>query len=68
MNVFDSITLSELELATVVGGDDCFIGDIGCILWGTAKRIGGMISTGPTPPPTCIPKGAWNPAAPVPCP
>lgn len=68
MNVVDSITLSELELETVVGGDICVIINPGCIIWGITKRVGEMISTGPTPPPTCIPKGAWNPAAPVPCP
>ncbi|MHC3595229.1 hypothetical protein ACYKL6_06605 [Streptococcus suis] len=68
MNVLDNITLSELELETVVGGDDCFFGDIGCILWGTIKSVGGMIGNSPTPPPTCIPKSASNPAPPVPCP
>ncbi|CRG79826.1 hypothetical protein [Streptococcus pneumoniae] len=67
MEKIDYITLNEVELETISGGDDCFIGDIGCIGWGLLKSIGGMIKTAPYVPPVCIPKSSWNPAPPVPC-
>ncbi|NMH08423.1 pncT, partial [Streptococcus pneumoniae] len=41
MEKIDYITLNEVELETISGGDDCFIGDIGCIGWGLLKSIGG---------------------------
>ncbi len=60
--------LNEEGLGMIIGGDDCFFLDVGCITWGSIKRISGMIKPGPYVSPTCIPKSSWNPASPVPCP
>lgn len=66
MNEF--VVLEDSKLSEYMGGVICSVIDVECWGWPLVKRVGGMISTGPTRPTTCIPKGAWNPAAPVPCP
>lgn len=59
--------IEEEQLELISGGRVCSIFDIRCLMQDGLRILADSVSF-ETRPPACVPKSAWNPVPPVPCP